>query len=219
MPQYNPAIQRLWMPDRIKKLPVDERGYPVPRFVQYINGKPDFRVIREEWLHKCIQKKICWLCGDPLGRHLAFPIGPMCAINRVNSEPPCHLVCAEFAVKACPFMVFPNRKRNEDDLPDNRIEAPGMPILRNPGVMCIWITNSYQTFRARGGNRGLLFSLGEAEVTSWWSQGRRATREEVMASINSGLPILQQMAEHEGPSAIAEFERQKVRGLALVPAV
>ena len=31
------------MPSRIAALPVDERGYPVPWFVAWIDGKPEFR--------------------------------------------------------------------------------------------------------------------------------------------------------------------------------
>ena len=32
-------------PDHIMRLPVDGRGYPVPYFASYFDGKPDFRVI------------------------------------------------------------------------------------------------------------------------------------------------------------------------------
>ena len=49
------------------------------------------------------RRKICFLCGEPLGRFAAFVIGPMgSSINRVSSEPPAHRDCAEYAVRACP---------------------------------------------------------------------------------------------------------------------
>ena len=60
----------------------------------------------------------CWLCGQTLGKHMTFPIGPMCAITRTTAEPPSHLACAEYAVKACPFLSQPRMRRNERDLPE-----------------------------------------------------------------------------------------------------
>jgi hypothetical protein len=69
------------MPARFARLPVDERGYPVPKFVERIDGKPDFRCVDGRWLTKTVQQKPCWLCGEKLGRHFAFVVGPMCAIQ------------------------------------------------------------------------------------------------------------------------------------------
>ena len=66
----------------------DERGYPVPKFVEWIDGKPDFRCVDGRWLTKTVQQKLCWLCGEKFGRHIAFVIGPMCAINFALFRPP-----------------------------------------------------------------------------------------------------------------------------------
>ena len=71
-------------PDRIKRLPVDHRGFPVPYFVVWIDGKPDFRLVMPGRLGECFKNKICWICGEPLGRFLAFAIGPMCVFNRTT---------------------------------------------------------------------------------------------------------------------------------------
>jgi hypothetical protein len=38
-----------------------------------------------------------------------------------------------------------------------------------------------------------------------------------MHSIETGLPILREMAEKEGSHAVSQFEREVVRGLQLVP--
>jgi hypothetical protein len=215
MTELNLAMQKLAIPFRMRKLPIDERGYPVPKFVQWVEGKPDFRVVDIQWLNYCVRHKPCWLCGERLGSHMAFCIGPMCAVNRVNSEPPSHLECARFAVQACPFMTHPNRKRNEMDLPIAAEDAAGITIDRNPGVTLIWVTKEYKVFQV--GN-GLLFGLGEPEILEWWAKGRPATREEILHSINTGLPTLQKMAEEEGPKAVAALEKKIRAGLALVPA-
>src|SRR4030095_12652609 len=78
------------MPSRMAKLPRDARGYPVPRFVSWYDGKPDFRIADTRYLEHCFRARTCWLCGELLGRYLAFVIGPMCAVNRTTAEPPCH---------------------------------------------------------------------------------------------------------------------------------
>lgn len=216
---YNDAINRIDMPMRFLKLPVDERGYPVPKFVQWVNGKPDFRCVDSRWLRRAVEFKLCWLCGEKLGCHFAFVIGPMCAINRINSEPPSHLECAKFAVRACPFLAYPQRKRDTANYPQGSVPAPGIPIERNPGTILIWITKTYQLFKTQRGTApgGILFLLGEPIRWSWWHRGRPATREEILSSINSGLPLLRKLAEEEGVDAITEFERQIARGMALVP--
>jgi hypothetical protein len=214
MMTYNPAIQRLDMPARFLKLPVDTRGYPVPKFVEWIDGKPDFRVVDHRWLVKAVKQRLCWLCGEPLGRHMAFVIGPMCAINRINSEPPSHLDCARFAVRAYPFMVQPARRRNDENLPEGALDPAGIAIMRNPGAMVIWVTESYRPFQANG----TLFKLGEPTKLEWYARGQPASRDEVMASINSGLPLLRELAEKDGPEGVAELEKNIERGLALVPA-
>jgi hypothetical protein len=213
----NPAIARLAMPARIAKLPVDERGYPVPKFVTWIEGKADFRVANQAFLGRAVRQRLCWICGEHLGRHLAFVIGPMCAINRVTAEPPSHFDCARFSVQACPFMLHPGRRRNEEGLPEDVAEPAGIGIKRNPGVMLIWVTETYRPFYAPNGNN-VLFRLGEPGTLEFYARGRKATREEIMASIDSGLPILRKLAEQDGPKAVAMFEQMTEAGLKLVPA-
>ena len=207
------------LPPRFLKLPLNERGYPVPKFVwKKPDGGYDFRVIEPGWPSKCVRHRLCWLCGETLGKFVCFVIGPMCAINRNSAEPPSHRECAEFAVRACPFMRFPNRKRDEEGLPDDGIKPGGdaAMIMRNPGVSAIWVTTAYSVHRAPNGDS--LFDIGQATEVTWWAQGRAATREEILHSINTGLPILREMAEKEGADAIAHLDHEIERGMKLLPA-
>ena len=55
------------LPDRMKALPVDKRGYPVPKFVEWIDGEPDFRVVSPSHMARCFRHHRCWICGEPLG--------------------------------------------------------------------------------------------------------------------------------------------------------
>ncbi len=203
MTELNAAIRGVPRPPRIKRLPVNERGFPIPWFV-YIDkdGVADFRVIGPNKIYIAHMKHLCWICGEPLGVHRAFTIGPMCVVNRVNSEPPSHLACAEYAVRTCPFLSNPRTRRNEKDLPAEGQDPAGIAIMRNPGATAIYVTQDYKPFKV---NNGILFRLGEPERVMWYAYGRDATRVEVEDSINSGLPLLLKMAEADGPEAVTEL--------------
>lgn len=182
--------------DRIAKLPVDERGYPIPFFVAYPNGKPDFRMTDGDKLLACVRGRLCWVCGERLGVHMAFAIGPMCVVNRTTSEPPAHLECAQWSVKACPFLSHPNMVRREDELTESYSgNTPGIMIKRNPGVTAIWVSKFYTLFG--DGNGGMLIRIGDPESVTWHKEGRTATRSEVLESIESGLPALQNQCQSE----------------------
>jgi hypothetical protein len=178
------------LPARIVALPVDVRGYPVPYFVAWREGRPEFRAMDPLKLRSALQQGLCWVCGQPLGRHLVYVVGPMCVVNRISSEPACHLDCAEFSVRACPFLTKPHMVRRENDT-EGFVPGPGAMILRNPGVTALYTTRGYHLVRDAGG--GVLVQLGEPERVSWWKEGRPATRAECVEcveSIESGLPTL-----------------------------
>src|SRR4051812_13821199 len=106
-------IQLPPMPPSIAALPRDHRGYPVPWFVAWSEGRPIFPAADPQKLVRAIRERRCWVCGDLLTRYLAFVVGPMCTVNRVSAEPPSHLKCAEFSTRACPFLTRPKMKRVE----------------------------------------------------------------------------------------------------------
>lgn len=196
-------IASIPLPVRMRGLPVDERGYPVPWFVKWIDGKPEFRTADAQKFVLAVMEKRCWICGDKLGRYQAFVIGPMCAINRVSSEPPSHRECALYGVQACPFLARPHMRRRENDLPEERRAPGGFFVERNPGVSLLWVTQDYHAEQADIGNEGTIFLIGDPTETAWFAEGRTATRAEVEASIESGFPTLLEVAQKQGP----EFEK------------
>lgn len=199
------------LPSRLRKLPVDARGYPVPWFVAWVpnpNGGPDvpeFRAMDGRKFRDAVQQRLCWVCGEPLGRWLAFPIGPMSVITRTISEPPSHLECAEWSVRNCPFLSEPKMVRRYDNLPADAEEPAGHGIKRNPGVIAIWSTRSYELFN--DGTGKALITIGEPERVTWWCEGRAATREEVDASVTSGYPILHTAALRDGAVAVEMLDK------------
>lgn len=202
------------LPIRMRALPVDHRGFPVPWFVGFFDGEPDFRVVGPGKIEAAVQHGKCWICGDKLGRFKAYVIGPMCAVNRVSSEPPSHLECATFAAMNCPFLVKPRMRRNEKDLPPSTENPAGVMIACNPGVALVWVTTALIPFRA---GDGLLFDVGEPHSLHWYAEGRTATRAEVLASIESGLPILQDAARSDGAAALERLAEMTSAAMRLVP--
>lgn len=183
------------MPERIKALPLDDRGYPIPFFVAYIDGKPEFRAADRHKYKKCVTRNLCWVCGQTLTRPFAFLIGPMCAITRTTSEPPTHLDCAEWSAKGCPFLSKPIMVRRTNNMPEDTSPIGGISIDRNPGVTCMWIAQSYKIFRDPDGRP--LIEVGEPLSLMWWREGRRATKAEIFDSIETGLPALRAVCQNE----------------------
>lgn len=204
------------IPRRMARLPRDSVGRPVPWFVAWVDGKPDFRLMAEGKIEKGHAEHRCWTCGAKItGPTMAFVIGPMCAVNRISAEPPSHRECAEFSARACPFLNNPNKVRREGNIPDSAVNPAGEMIRRNPGVTLVWITTSYKVVPADG---GVLFNIGTPVHARWFAEGREATRDGVLASIDSGLPILQKMADDEGDGAPEQLADMHAAALELVPA-
>ncbi len=205
------SINLKTLPRRMADLPCDSRGFPVPWFVAYIEGKPEFRAMDHEKFVRAIREKRCWVCGQTMGIYVCFVAGPMCGINRTSSEPPSHLECGRWSAVNCPFLSNPRMVRREDEAINNtllRDNAAGYAIARNPGVAMLWITRQFEVYD--DGRGGKLIQMGEPESVEWYAEGRAATRAEVMASIESGLSNLEALARREkgGMEALEGYKKR-----------
>jgi len=185
------------IPWRMLDLPIDERGYPVPWFVEWIDGKPEFRIMSPLKWKRAVREKLCWICGAKLRAYQVFVLGPMCGITRTTSEPPCHRECARWAARFCPFLARPHAKRRgeEELLEMGAASVGGNAIKRNPGVALLWCARDFEVWRPEAG--GVLITVGEPISWEWWAEGRIATRAEVMESIRTGLPFLEAEAQQQ----------------------
>ena len=210
VPRLRPELDPL--PRQMEHLPVDpDRGYVVPWFVDWINGKPEFRAMDGRKYVRAIREKLCWVCGEKLKGVYCFTAGPMCGINRTSAEPPSHIDCARWSARNCPFLSNPNMVRREDGLIDNakcREHAPGLMITRNPGVTMLWFTREYEVFNDGKGNP--LLQMGRPSGVEWFCHGRPATREEVEESIANGIGALEAMARTE-PGGMEELRKAQQR--------
>lgn len=198
------------MPKRIAALPRDKHDRPVPWFAAWLHGVPDFRVVGLGRISHAVRLQICWICGTQLSGDRVFVVGPMCVVNRVSPEPPSHADCAEYAAKACPFLVFPHMRRRESSLDEieGLTDPAGIMIRRNPGVTALYVTHGVRGYQIERHDDGLLFGLNNPARVEWFAEGRTATRTEALAAIDSGMPILRESAETDGPDAITALAEE-----------
>lgn len=199
------------------------RGYPVPYFVAWVDGVPDFRVVDAHKFEMCRKFEFCWLCGKPLGGHRVFVIGPMCVVNRTTSEPPSHMVCATYAAENCPHIVHPEAKRRAANLPEGHHEPGGHMVRQNPGLVALWESKTYSYYRPKGG--GILVDIGKPVSVSWWTEGRQASRDEAVKGFTASVERLKLLtadmyADNPGErdKAFLELGRQTGEALKYLPA-
>lgn len=202
-------------PSRISALPVDERGYPIPYFVARVDGVPDFRIADAKKFMRCLTDNRCWICGDRLGVYKAFILGPAGLLNRTTAEPPSHCDCAKFALQACPFLVEPKRRRNDNGKPDGVTNPGGEMLTHNPGVSLLWVTKKFDVHRVEN---GYIIEVGKPEEVGWYREGRIATRAEVEAAMEISIPLLEEEVRRGGhEDRVGEVMEQYLKMQPLLP--
>jgi hypothetical protein len=161
-----------------------------------------------------IRKRLCWVCGQKLGAYLCFVLGPMCGVSRTTAEPPVHLECGRWSAINCPFLARPQMdRRDHDGLMEVAMNQAGTPILRNPGVVLLWVTHTYEVFKAEGGV-GYLITVGPSIEVEWWACGKPASWRQVNDSVVSGLPLLEAEAlKEEGAMRALYMEVDRLKAL------
>lgn len=202
------------LPARMQKLEIDKRGYPVPWFVQWVDGEPKFNIVSPQKFRQAIRFGNCWICGERLGARKTFVLGPLNILNRITSEPASHYDCARFAAQACPFLLLPQAKARET--PQGATLPPNL-IQRNPGCCALWTTKTFKIVNAGEGKK--LIQVSDPVAVDWYTEGKHANRAQVKESLDDGLrfvygPIAQ------GPdriAAIIRFEETYAKALNFLP--
>jgi hypothetical protein len=214
MTAQNVVARDIFVPDRMRRRPIDHRGFPVPWFVSLktADGRWDFVHLDPARLDHAYRAGLCTLSGEPLGKFVAFVVGPMGIINRVAAQPPCIPDLGEWAAQVCPFLSRPLAKRPHVDAQETAL-PPGLMVPDNPGGCVVWVVRRQDYVRGRDG----LYRFGAPHRVSWWTKGRQATPQEVRAIYEARADKLRAMAEAEGPDSLHRFELRKHRADTYLP--
>lgn len=163
-------------PARVAELQKDERGYPIPHTVQWVNGKPDFRVIDQaKWVDAVVNHK-CGICGQTLEGQMAFVGGPISIKNRLFADLPMHKECAEYAVQVCPFIAMPKFKYAAFERIEKNGFKPGeLQVISSgssnkPEKFGLGLTDGFQVARVMPNNDVVLMANDFSSI-DWWVEG------------------------------------------------
>jgi hypothetical protein len=190
-------------PSRLAHLPRDRRGFPVPWFVSWGAGEPRFPVVDAAKLSLAWNEERCWVCGDRLGAHRGWVVGPMSVIEGATPEPPSHYECAAFSVSACPHLSTADARFSGRYADDADCVAQPNISKATSAVTAIWITKGRGATPFRAG-AGTLFGLAEPTRLEWYAAGRPASDGEVRVAIEQAVPTLRTAAVAQGRAA--DFE-------------
>jgi hypothetical protein len=154
------------LPDQLRALPRDRRGYPVFASVLPPGGVPedgrvDFRVLNVATFLDLCARKCCGICGKRLARKLAFLGGPMCVQRRVFGDGPLHYACAQYARQVCPFLVNAARQYSTDEVVGH-FRDPNV-IRTKPQRLVLFLTDDFLLLPAPGGKPVCIVKPGTAE--------------------------------------------------------
>lgn len=160
--------QLIPIPEFLKHLPVDERGYVIPYFATYVDGKPDFRLLNISKQETCIKYNKCAVCGKKLIDGVYYFIsGPMGFLNQVSTDPAMHKECAEYSLKVCPHLLYQNAERRHTNLPTGTLQDKDVPYMgmdKPPYVMLVK-AKKFKTIPAPTNNSKLIkYSAATAEI-------------------------------------------------------
>ncbi len=114
------------------------------------------------------------MCGEPLGRHLAFIGGPVSFKTRLFTDMPMHKDCAQYAIQVCPWLAAPNM-RYAEQLPQMSgtvtVAHTHEMVQERPERFFIGTTKGCRMVRTPGG--ALVMQADAWEWFEWWRHGQR----------------------------------------------
>ncbi|MCS4088622.1 hypothetical protein [Rhizobium sp. BK176] len=130
-------LQHVAIPERMRSLPVDPRGYPVPVVVtRDRNGKPNFAANDESIRQTLFREDRCGICGGKLLRGRWSVGGPGSALHPDGAflDPPMHYECARYAVQVCPYLAMPSYSKSVSKIAPMSYGPSKVGISYNPTV-------------------------------------------------------------------------------------
>jgi hypothetical protein len=200
------------IPDRMKHLEKDARGYPIPHIVlRDKEGTPHFTVNDHTVVRETLVKDQCGICGTKLFRGRWFVGGPMSAYHPQGAymDGPLHSECMRYAMQVCPYLAAPNygkridtAKIKEGQVPDHSIflDNTMIPDRPNPFV-CVMAIG--QTYRANGPIVYMKPNKPYVKV-EFWKDGVLLPEQEGAALVEAAVRSVKQngLPEIQGPRLI-----------------
>lgn len=188
------------IPDRMKHLRRDERGYPIPvmALIQS-DGKPIFNVNDEAVRQRVIIKDLCSLCGSKLYRGHWFAGGPASAFTAegVYVDPPMHAECVRYAMQVCPWLAAPNYSRRIDDKKVDRTKVDEKLIITDPTmipnrprVFVVGMAVSQDLLVNKKGWVQYIRPHRPFHQLEFWAKGKKLTPTEGQALVEADLKMI-----------------------------
>ena len=102
------------IPARMRYLPRDRRGYPIPFIVfRDTDRNPHFTINDDQRRAFVLKHDRCGICNHALFRGRWYVGGPASAFDPRGAylDPPMHHECAEYALQVCPYLAAPSYSR------------------------------------------------------------------------------------------------------------
>lgn len=169
-------------PPGLARRPRDRRGYPIT-FITWINpetGVPDFRVTDAERLAMVLRRRLCGLCGVPLGGNVFFIGGPLSVESGAFTDPPMHRECARYALRVCPFLAVPKGRYSDPAIVAKkvpsaiRLECDEAVVAGKPTRFALLHTKRYR-FEGNGRSGFRMFAALPWLDVQWWKDGEPET--------------------------------------------
>jgi len=133
---------KIEIPNFLKHLKVDKRGYPIPFFVPWKNGQPDFMYQDAEKQKLTTEKHLCHICGKKLHKDYHYFISGIHGLtNQVASDAAMHRECAEYSLQVCPHMLYQKAERQTS----GDVLIPDIHAKEKPEKLYLIKSSKYRT--------------------------------------------------------------------------
>lgn len=196
------------IPDRMKHLPLDRRGLPIPVIVARKNGVPEFSINDMDVTNECIRQDRCTVCGGKLFRGRWLVGGGMSALAERGqfADAPAHDECTHYALKVCPYLAAPNWRTTIGKLKAAKANMAAFDLAdsveiadasRPPAFVAIMASKI--AIQNRG--FGVIFcrpKVGHVQRVEVWRHGRMLDRDERLAFRDQAAASIERDPKH-GP--------------------
>lgn len=208
------------IPDVMKSLPIDSRGYPVPANVMWAEGKPIFAA---NDMHKEMQlfsERKCSVSGSGIDKDtIRLVTSPLNALGTpsVVLDAPAHVDAVEYSMKVCPYLCLNNyyKYRGTIDKVEKYSEKYPERIFINPTpvdtVPPFMTVIHPETLNLQKIESGFLFIAHKIHGITLWKGGEVISKEEALSDLEEymEIPDIAQRVEMSGSKKIDFIEKLK----------